>query len=314
MYRPQTFDVSSTFWCVLSHHPPTAVLQCIVGKYWSYYYPGACLSLEDGAGGSRPCEMREHASSSSPKDVQRGDGRCLIGFQAKKEVIKKGRCLPSSSGSSSCLPVPDRRREIKGHINNTICSFDAQGRRKMNGKELSRLSRDPTLDLRDPVLSSIMRRGGGARRRAGGGGGPSLAAAMLAGAAPFGGPVAPAALTMGAADCVDCCTQTDISFQHMLTLGKSSLHPCSAPAPLIEPGYYDPNDYFDISHHEVDRQDELEYEEVELYKSRQQDKLGLTVCYRTDEEEDLGIYVGEVNPDSIAAIDGRIREGDRILQ
>lgn len=31
-----------------------------------------------------------------------------------------------------------------------------------------------------------------------------------------------------------------------------------------------------------------------MYKSRQQDKLGLTVCYRTDDEEDLGIYVGEV--------------------
>uniref|UniRef100_A0A8C8IB24 PDZ domain-containing protein n=1 Tax=Oncorhynchus tshawytscha TaxID=74940 RepID=A0A8C8IB24_ONCTS len=56
------------------------------------------------------------------------------------------------------------------------------------------------------------------------------------------------------------------------------------------------------------------FQEVELYKSRQQDKLGLTVCYRTDDEEDLGIYVGEVNPNSIAAMDGRIREGDRILQ
>lgn len=31
-----------------------------------------------------------------------------------------------------------------------------------------------------------------------------------------------------------------------------------------------------------------------MYKCRQQDKLGLTVCYRTDDEEDLGIYVGEV--------------------
>lgn len=78
----------------------------------------------------------------------------------------------------------------------------------------------------------------------------------------------------------------------------------------------------------MDRQDELEYEvrarhrnqilpqiqavprlicsltfvslqEVELYKSRQQDKLGLTVCYRTDDEEDLGIYVGEVE-DNVA--------------
>uniref|UniRef100_A0A8D3CMD9 PDZ domain-containing protein n=1 Tax=Scophthalmus maximus TaxID=52904 RepID=A0A8D3CMD9_SCOMX len=54
--------------------------------------------------------------------------------------------------------------------------------------------------------------------------------------------------------------------------------------------------------------------EVELYKSSQQEKLGLTVCYRTDDEEDLGIYVGEVNPNSIASKNGRIREGDRILQ
>uniref|UniRef100_A0A3Q0RV33 PDZ domain containing 4 n=1 Tax=Amphilophus citrinellus TaxID=61819 RepID=A0A3Q0RV33_AMPCI len=188
---------------------------------------------------------------------------------------------------------------------------------QVNGKELTRLSGDPTLDIRDPVLSNILRRG--ARRRAG-----------LAGAP--GGQVP---VTMGMADCVDSCTQTDISFQHMLTLGKSSQHPCGAPPPpdpppspplppllepyllnelFIEPVYYDPTDYFDINQHEVDRQDELEYEEVELYKSRQQDKLGLTVCYRTDEEEDLGIYVGEVNPNSIAAMDGRIRKGDRILQ
>lgn len=35
-------------------------------------------------------------------------------------------------------------------------------------------------------------------------------------------------------------------------------------------------------------------QEVALVKSRRQDKLGLTVCYRTDDEEDPGIYVGEV--------------------
>ncbi|XP_035502001.1 PDZ domain-containing protein 4-like isoform X2 [Scophthalmus maximus] len=203
------------------------------------------------------------------------------------------------------------------HFNNMLNSFDADARFKVNGKELTRLSGDPTLDIRDPILSNILRRG--ARRRAG------LAAAP-------GGFVP---VTMGVADCVDSCTQTDISFQHMLTLGRSSQHPCGAPPPpdpppspplppllepdlldelFIEPVYYDPTDYFDITQHEVDRQDELEYEEVELCKSRQQDKLGLTVCYRTDEEEDLGIYVGEVNPNSIAAVDGRIRKGDRILQ
>ncbi|XDV45508.1 hypothetical protein PO909_013595, partial [Leuciscus waleckii] len=132
-------------------------------------------------------------------------------------------------------------------------------------------------------------------------------------------------------DCVDSGTQTDISFQHMVTLGRAVHHnrPASPPSPPLPPMpepylfrqlspmdhvYYDPTDYFDISQHEVDRQDDLEYEEVELYKSCQQDKLGLTVCYRTDDEEDLGIYVGEVNPNSIAAKDGRIREGDRILQ
>lgn len=35
-------------------------------------------------------------------------------------------------------------------------------------------------------------------------------------------------------------------------------------------------------------------QEVELYKTSHRDKLGLMVCYRTDDEEDLGIYVGEV--------------------
>uniref|UniRef100_H2MH19 PDZ domain containing 4 n=1 Tax=Oryzias latipes TaxID=8090 RepID=H2MH19_ORYLA len=186
---------------------------------------------------------------------------------------------------------------------------------QVNGKEPPRRSGDPILDIRDPVLSNLLRRG--SRRRPGPAGGPGVTMGMV---------------TMGMADCVDSCTQTDISFQHMLTLGKGNQHPCGPPpirdvllcSPLTappmtalsftEPVYYDPTDYFDVTQHEVDRQDELEYEEVELYKSRQQDKLGLTVCYRTDDEEDLGIYVGEVNPNSIAAMDGRIRKGDRILK
>lgn len=88
---------------------------------------------------------------------------------------------------------------------------------QVNGKDLSCLSGDPTLDIRDPVLSNILRRG--ARRRAG-----------LAGAP---GGLVP--VTMGMADCVDSCTQTDISFQHMLTLGKSSQHPCGAPPPPDPP-------------------------------------------------------------------------------
>nr|XP_021327735.1 PDZ domain-containing protein 4 isoform X2 [Danio rerio] len=138
---------------------------------------------------------------------------------------------------------------------------------------------------------------------------------------------------MAITDCVDNGTQTDISFQNFLNGDRGSYLSSGSPKPphspllalLVEPyllnelgslgqEYSDTNDYFSVTNHEADQQEELEYEEVELYKSSQQDKLGLTVCYRTDDEEDQGIYVGEVNPNSIAAKDGRIRKGDRILQ
>uniref|UniRef100_H3CCV6 PDZ domain containing 4 n=1 Tax=Tetraodon nigroviridis TaxID=99883 RepID=H3CCV6_TETNG len=121
---------------------------------------------------------------------------------------------------------------------------------------------------------------------------------------------------------VDSGTQTDITFQNMVAVGKSRTRWSSPTGPVRSDGWffsvcsgvYQYDGYVDVSNQEVDRQDELEYEEVELYKSSQQEKLGLTVCYRTDDEDHLGIYVGEVNPNSIAAKNGRIREGDRIVQ
>nr|XP_046221696.1 PDZ domain-containing protein 4-like [Oncorhynchus gorbuscha] len=62
----------------------------------------------------------------------------------------------------------------KGQISNTLCPFDGEGRLKVNGKELSCLSRDPTLDVRDPLLSHVLKRGGpaagGTRRAASGAG------------------------------------------------------------------------------------------------------------------------------------------------
>lgn len=33
---------------------------------------------------------------------------------------------------------------------------------------------------------------------------------------------------------------------------------------------------------------------MELCRQNSQDKLGLTLCYRTDDEEDTGIYVSQV--------------------
>ncbi|XP_051568233.1 E3 ubiquitin-protein ligase PDZRN3-B-like isoform X3 [Myxocyprinus asiaticus] len=126
----------------------------------------------------------------------------------------------------------------------------------------------------------------------------------------------------GDAQVVDISTQTDITFQHIMALSKL---PASAPpvdvleqyllpeghTPVHE--YFDTNDFLEGLQHEIERE-ELEYEEVDLYRTNIQDKLGLTVCYRTDDEDETGIYVSEIDPNSIAAKDGRIRQGDRIIQ
>ncbi|KAM7044759.1 PDZ domain-containing protein 4 isoform 3-T3 [Molossus nigricans] len=164
---------------------------------------------------------------------------------------------------------------------------------QVNGKELSKLSQEQTLEAlrssKEPLVIQVLRRS------------PRL---------------------RGDSSChdlqlVDSGTQTDITFEHIMALGK--LRPPTPPMVILEPPpisheYYDPAEFMEGGPQEADRMDELEYEEVELYKASHQDKLGLMVCYRTDDEEDLGIYVGEVNPNSIAAKDGRIREGDRIIQ
>nr|XP_025843867.1 PDZ domain-containing protein 4 [Vulpes vulpes] len=170
---------------------------------------------------------------------------------------------------------------------------------QVNGKELSKLSQEQTLEAlrssKEPLVIQVLRRS------------PRL---------------------RGDSSChdlqlVDSGTQTDITFEHLMALGK--LRPPTPPMAILEPyvlselppishEYYDPAEFMEGGPQEADRMDELEYEEVELYKTSHRDKLGLMVCYRTDDEEDLGIYVGEVNPNSIAAKDGRIREGDRIIQ
>uniref|UniRef100_A0A667WYN1 PDZ domain containing ring finger 4 n=1 Tax=Myripristis murdjan TaxID=586833 RepID=A0A667WYN1_9TELE len=125
---------------------------------------------------------------------------------------------------------------------------------------------------------------------------------------------------------VDVCTQTDITFEHIMALAK--LRPSTPPVPDICPfllsdryspfspltEYYEGTDYLSPLPADGDRTEEFEYEEVELCRLNSQEKLGLTLCYRTDEEDDVAIYVSEIGPNSIAARDGRIREGDRILQ
>jgi len=54
-----------------------------------------------------------------------------------------------------------------------------------------------------------------------------------------------------------------------------------------------------------------------LRKSGSAEKLGLTVCYSSgsgSEDADTEVYISEIVPESLAARDGRLREGDQILR
>lgn len=54
-----------------------------------------------------------------------------------------------------------------------------------------------------------------------------------------------------------------------------------------------------------------------MRKSGSAEKLGLTVCYSSgsgSEDVDTEVYISEIVPESLAARDGRLREGDQILR
>ncbi|XP_029993320.1 PDZ domain-containing RING finger protein 4 isoform X2 [Sphaeramia orbicularis] len=174
---------------------------------------------------------------------------------------------------------------------------------QVNGRELSKTSHDETVEAfhtaKDPVVVQVIRR------------------------TPSGRPHGPPQEI----HVVDVCTQTDITFEHIMALAK--LRPSTPPVPDVCPfllsdschslhtmdqDYYDGTAYLSPVAADGERTEEFEYEEVELCRLNSQEKLGLTLCYRTDEEDDVAIYVSEISPNSIAARDGRIREGDRILQ
>uniref|UniRef100_A0A3B3QJI9 PDZ domain containing ring finger 4 n=1 Tax=Paramormyrops kingsleyae TaxID=1676925 RepID=A0A3B3QJI9_9TELE len=168
----------------------------------------------------------------------------------------------------------------------------------VNGKDLSKASHEEALEAfrsaKDPIVVQVLRRSPVAR---------------------------------GNSHLVDVCTQTDITFEHIVALSK--MRPATPPVPdtcpfvlsdschslqTMEREYYESPEFLSSLPADGIRTDAFEYEEVELRRLNSQEKLGLTLCYRTDDEDDVGIYVSEVGPNSIAARDGRIREGDRILQ
>ncbi|XP_042262487.1 E3 ubiquitin-protein ligase PDZRN3-B isoform X2 [Thunnus maccoyii] len=169
---------------------------------------------------------------------------------------------------------------------------------EVNGKDLSKATHDQAVEAfrtaKEPIMVQVLRRD------------------------PHPKLVSPTADTQVS----DISTQTDITLQHIMALTK--LPPPSPPMTVLEeyllpeehpPGhaYFDPNDFLEGIQQDIERE-ELEYEEVDLYRANIQDKLGLTICYRTDDEDEAGIYISEIDPNSIAAKDGRIREGDKIIQ
>lgn len=175
---------------------------------------------------------------------------------------------------------------------------------QVNGKDLSKATHEEAVEAfrtaKEPIVVQVLRRTPLSRP-------------------PYG--MAPEVQLMNAS------TQTDITFEHIMALAK--LRPLTPPVPdtcpfllsdschslhPMERAFYEDHEYVSSLPADADRAEDFEYEEVELCRVSSQEKLGLTVCYRTDDEEDTGIYVSEVDPNSIAAKDGRIREGDRILQ
>ncbi|XP_029456962.1 E3 ubiquitin-protein ligase PDZRN3 isoform X2 [Rhinatrema bivittatum] len=169
---------------------------------------------------------------------------------------------------------------------------------EVNGKDLSRATHDQAVEAfktaKEPIVVQVLRRTPRSKMLT-----PSPDSQLM-----------------------DVSTQTDITFEHIMALTKmrSPTPTVAVLDPYLSPeehssahGFYDPSDFMGSIHQDMDR-DELELEEVDLYRMNSQDKLGLTVCYRTDDEDDTGIYISEIDPNSIAAKDGRIREGDRIIQ
>ncbi|CAH0562515.1 unnamed protein product, partial [Brassicogethes aeneus] len=61
---------------------------------------------------------------------------------------------------------------------------------------------------------------------------------------------------------------------------------------------------------------DIDLEEVTLRKCSSDEKLGLTVCYSSGSEVDTctEVYIRDIAPQSVADRDGRLRQGDQILQ
>ncbi|XP_077546927.1 E3 ubiquitin-protein ligase PDZRN3-like isoform X2 [Haemaphysalis longicornis] len=182
---------------------------------------------------------------------------------------------------------------------------------KVNGRDVSNASHEEAVAAfraaSEPIVVEVLRR----ERRNGTGSssdfGSGSSCAGGGGRAKQGGPPLPPPPPSLAQGYNDASAQTDIAWWAPPPWEGSFLaNGLSIPPPPLSPPSrnedQDDDDGYDI-----------EYEEVTLIRSGT-DKLGLTLCYGDPDEQETEIYVGEIDPRSVAAKDGRLQEGDQILQ
>uniref|UniRef100_A0A915I480 PDZ domain-containing protein n=1 Tax=Romanomermis culicivorax TaxID=13658 RepID=A0A915I480_ROMCU len=71
------------------------------------------------------------------------------------------------------------------------------------------------------------------------------------------------------------------------------------------------NELYDITD---DQLQNLEYEEITLYRPSRNTKLGLTLWYENDGDMETNIFVSKIENGSLVDLDGRMHAGDQILQ
>ncbi|CAD7672229.1 unnamed protein product [Nyctereutes procyonoides] len=233
----------------------------------------------------------------------RGPGARVLAWRRRERALRAQLRALQGEVQLAARGYREKFAQYMAHVRNFAGELGG-GRGRVNGKDLSKATHEEAVEAfrnaKEPIVVQVLRR------------------------TPLSKPAygtAPEVQLMNAS------TQTDITFEHIMALAK--LRPPTPPVPDVCPfllsdschslhpmehEFYEDNEYLSSLPADVDRAEDFEYEEVELCRVSSQEKLGLTVCYRTDDEEDMGIYVSEVDPNSIAAKDGRIREGDRILQ
>ncbi|KAI2649900.1 E3 ubiquitin-protein ligase PDZRN3 [Labeo rohita] len=125
---------------------------------------------------------------------------------------------------------------------------------------------------------------------------------------------------------MDNSTQTNITLKYLKHIESLAKLPTpSAPCMIMLDSFHSPSQSqrprrdspYPSDFHDDEQEDSesrrVEYEEVDLQRKTTQDKLGLVLCYKTDESK-TDIYISKIDPEGTVAKDGRVQEGDQIIQ